>query len=391
MADGSITLNGLSANTIYTVNYTKNGVNQTASIRATDSGAVVIQNLSAGVYDHIGVSLAGCASNTAGPYTLTDPDPPAVPAVGSNTPVCSGQTLNLTATSTTPNASYSWTGPNGYTSSVQNPIITTTTTAHSGLYTVTVSINGCTSTASTNVTVNPKPAKPVVTSPVVYCQNETAVPLMAAGSNLTWYTTPGLNNGAATAPTPLTAAAGITTYYVTQTNSFGCESDAAIITITVNPSIGNNTVGSDQTICAGSMAQPLGAASGPAGGTGSYQYQWYLSVDGGASWSSIPGVTAVGYSPGTVSQTSQYKRVVTSGSCTNTSNIVTITIQGGLSNYDISASQTICAGIQPLNLAGQVPSGGDGTYGYQWQSSANGTTWNDMAGVMTADYQPPGI
>ena len=388
IANGSITLNGLSANTTYTVNYTKNGVNQAASLMATGSGALIIQNLSAGVYDHIGVSLAGCASNTAGPHTLTDPDPPAVPTVGSNTPVCSGQTLNLTATSTTPNASYSWTGPNGYTSNVQNPTITTTT-AHSGTYTVTVSINGCTSTAPTSVTVNPKPAKPAVTSPVVYCQNETAVPLTAAGSNLTWYTTPGLNSGTATAPTPLTATIGTTTYYVTQTNSFGCESDAAIITITVNSSIGNNTVGSDQTICAGSMAQPLGAASGPAGGTGSFQYQWHLSVDGGASWSSIPGANAAGYSPGTVSQTSQYKRVVNSGSCTNTSNIVTITIQGGLSHYDISASQTICSGTQPLNLAGQIPLGGDGTYGYQWQSSANGTAWNDMAGVTTADYQPP--
>ena len=67
-------------------------------------------------------------------------------------------TLNLTA-STVPGAAYSWIGPNGFTSTNQNPAITNASTNFAGLFSVTASIGGCASTpATTSVTVNP-PAK----------------------------------------------------------------------------------------------------------------------------------------------------------------------------------------------------------------------------------------
>lgn len=70
---------------------------------------------------------------------------------GSNSPVCAGGTLNLTA-STVAGASYSWTGPNGFTSSLQNPSLTYSA-AYAGTYTVQVTIPGCAipTTAYTNV------------------------------------------------------------------------------------------------------------------------------------------------------------------------------------------------------------------------------------------------
>jgi hypothetical protein len=64
-------------------------------------------------------------------------------------------TLNLTA-STVPGATYSWTGPNGFNSTNQNPSIAVATTINSGLFSVTASAGGCTSTAAvTTVTVHP--------------------------------------------------------------------------------------------------------------------------------------------------------------------------------------------------------------------------------------------
>ena len=81
--------------------------------------------------------------------------PPAAPTVGSNTPVSIGGTINLTASSVTGATGYSWTGPNGFSSSLQNPTITSATSSNSGTYTVTVTVaGGCTSSASTNVAVN---------------------------------------------------------------------------------------------------------------------------------------------------------------------------------------------------------------------------------------------
>jgi hypothetical protein len=66
---------------------------------------------------------------------------------GSNSPVCTGATLNLTA-STLSGATYSWTGPNGFTSSSQNPSFTFAP-GDAGVYTVQIASDGCIATAFT--------------------------------------------------------------------------------------------------------------------------------------------------------------------------------------------------------------------------------------------------
>jgi len=76
----------------------------------------------------------------------------------SNSPVCAGSQLNLSASSVA-GATYSWTGPNGFTSALQNPVITNVSLAASGTYTMTATLNGCTSNATTtDVVVNALPS-----------------------------------------------------------------------------------------------------------------------------------------------------------------------------------------------------------------------------------------
>ncbi|MBI3448389.1 MAG: hypothetical protein HY049_05665 [Acidobacteria bacterium] len=72
---------------------------------------------------------------------------PSAPTAGNGGPICEGALLQL-STTTVAGATYSWTGPNGFSSSVQNPSIPGATSAASGTYTVTVTVNGCTSTAA---------------------------------------------------------------------------------------------------------------------------------------------------------------------------------------------------------------------------------------------------
>lgn len=157
-ATGSITLSGLGNNLSYSVNYTKNGNPQTLTIASDGSGNVVVSNLTAGVYASFTVTINNCISNIMGPVTLSDPSPPATPTSGSNGPICSGSTLNLTSNSVTVGVSYSWTGPNGFTSTSQNPNITSATINASGNYNVTATLNNCTSAASTiSVLVKPTP------------------------------------------------------------------------------------------------------------------------------------------------------------------------------------------------------------------------------------------
>ena len=87
----------------------------------------------------------------------------APPVAGNNGPISAGMTLNLTA-STVPGATYSWTGPSGFTSTSQNPSLVNASGNASGLYSVTATVGGCASAPGTTaVTVGP-PAKVAVQS-----------------------------------------------------------------------------------------------------------------------------------------------------------------------------------------------------------------------------------
>ncbi len=74
---------------------------------------------------------------------------------GSNSPVCAGDTLRLNASG---GVSYVWSGPGGFTSTQQNPIIPNATTARSGLYKVVATdAAGLRDSAEVNVLVRPAP------------------------------------------------------------------------------------------------------------------------------------------------------------------------------------------------------------------------------------------
>jgi hypothetical protein len=101
--------------------------------------------------------LNGCTSLPVSTQVTIYPIPNA-PTVGSNSPVCITNTINLTATGN-PGALYSWTGPASFTAAVQNPSISNAALNMSGMYSVTATENGCTSPAgSTQVVVLYSPA-----------------------------------------------------------------------------------------------------------------------------------------------------------------------------------------------------------------------------------------
>jgi len=83
------------------------------------------------------------------------------------------------------------------------------------------------------VFVNPTPSAPAVTD-VRYCLNATPVALTAAGINLKWYTVASGGAAETTAPIPSTNVDGTVIYYVSQTNSFSCESPRASLLVSTN-------------------------------------------------------------------------------------------------------------------------------------------------------------
>ncbi|MEJ0091848.1 MAG: family 16 glycosylhydrolase [Limisphaerales bacterium] len=82
----------------------------------------------------------------------------ATPVAGNNGPISAGMTLNLTA-STVPGATYNWTGPNGFTSTNQNPSIVNASTNSAGIFSVTATTGGCASASGTTAVIVVPPAR----------------------------------------------------------------------------------------------------------------------------------------------------------------------------------------------------------------------------------------
>ena len=112
--------------------------------------------------------------------------------LASNSPVCANGTLNLTCNDGT---SWSWTGPNGFTSNSQNPTLNNVTSLASGTYVVAITDNnGCTDTKSIDVVVNSS-VVPTFNTPSPVCVGSTLNPLPTTSNNGiqgTW--SPALNN-----------------------------------------------------------------------------------------------------------------------------------------------------------------------------------------------------
>ena len=85
----------------------------------------------------------GCTGSLFKYFVEVNPKLPA-PAVNSNSPICVGSDIHLNTAPVT-NATYLWTGPNGFTSTLQNPVITNATAADAGTYTMAFTLRGCTS------------------------------------------------------------------------------------------------------------------------------------------------------------------------------------------------------------------------------------------------------
>jgi hypothetical protein len=97
-------------------------------------------------------NLGNCSSARTA-ISLTIRMTPSTSASNSG-PVCVGGNITLSATSVA-GGTYAWTGPNGFTSNMQNPTINGVTSAAAGVYSVVVTVNNCPSApAPTTVVVN---------------------------------------------------------------------------------------------------------------------------------------------------------------------------------------------------------------------------------------------
>ncbi len=161
------------------------------------------------------------------------------------------------------------------------------------------------------------------------------------------------------------------------------------VTITVYPLLINGSIGSNQTIFYNTKPATLNSLTLPSGGTGNYQYKWQYSTDNKTFYylSNASGAT---YSPEILTQTTYFRRQesCTGGCGVVYSNTITINVYNDLNAGLIGNDQDICYGVTPINLIGELASGSNGNYVYQWEQSTNGISWNSIPNGKSQNFQP---
>ena len=254
------------------------------------------------------------------------------------------------------------------TSGVGSSIAPTPNTSVVGItnYGVAQAVNGairCESQrAGISVSVQAFPIAPTVTSPVYYCQFQTATPLIAAGSFLRWYSLPVGGSPSSGAPTPNTSIIGNIIYYVSQSTSGGCEGPRAAITVQVSSVLPAPTVISPINYCVGASATALTAV-----GT---NLKWYTSATGGtgSGTAPVPNTSVVGSTNYFVSQSA------TNGTCESPRALLTVQVSSSLPAPTVSTSLNYCVGSTATALTAI------GT-NLKWYTSATGGTGSGTAPV----------
>lgn len=194
-----------------------------------------------------------------------------------NGPVCEGLDIELTATAIV-GAIYNWTGPNGYTSSSQNPIITSATIADAGDYSVTITVGGCATSAPsiTTVLITPSPVVVGILNNGPLCEGEDlelTAPFIA-GVTYSW-TGPGGFTSTDQSPVIVSVNEndhqGDYSLIVTDTVS-GCSSIPVTTTVFIDDQ-GSLVIitSNDGPVCEGSDVQLNVSVSG---GTPPYSFMW---------------------------------------------------------------------------------------------------------------------
>jgi hypothetical protein len=328
--------------------------------------------LATGTYTISVTNASGCVFNATTAVTV-NPTPTAT--ASNNSPICSGETLQLTGSGV---GTYAWAGPNGYSSTAQSPSITNATASLSGVYTITVTNdNNCTSTATTSVTVNPvvNPPVPQANTPIIFGASITLTATGCSGVNdvLKWYKSS--DNSLATMPVSPTVQ---TNYYAkceTTLNGITCisgnSSDVTVTVLSPTPPVATgatNCLGTPTTL----------TATGCSGSVGTFVLKWYQNADDVLVTMPVSPLVSTDY----YAKCEQTFNSVTAVS--TKSNVVTLTILNPPT--PVSTGGTVYNG-QSISLTATGCTGTLGTFTLKWyQTADNALVTMPVSPTVTTQY-----
>ena len=260
---------GLSNGSISGATFSGTGLtyNWTNSANTSVGTSANLSNVPAGVYNVSVTNAAGCSASF-GPYSIANFSAPSAPSLTVvDSVLCAGETIQITAASSAPNATFTWSGPNGFTSNGPIVSIANTTVSNSGVYSVTVTSNGCvSSSANKTVTVYAIPAVTATVLDSVLCAGETiqlTASTLAAGASYSW-TGPNFTGAGATVTIANATTANAGLYTVTISVN-GCTSAAVSKSVVVNNLPSVTVIALNDTTCVN--YSPITLVAAPSGGT----------------------------------------------------------------------------------------------------------------------------
>ena len=239
-----------------------------------------------------------------------------------------------------PPVTYTW-NPGGVNGAVFVP-------PASGIYTVTATVNGCTSTATFNYVKNTFPVVVASATPNSTCPNGNVVLTASGGATYVWQ--PGNLNGATQNVNP----AVTTIYTVTVTSAAGCTSTETVL-VTIGPNLPVMATATPNSICLGGVSQ-LAA-------TGAINYNWQPGNLNGANQNVSPTVTTT------------YTVVGTDpvAGCTGSTTIQVTIVQPPSMSIAVTPSATFCIG-EPITITAS------GALSYTWTGGiTNGVPFYPVA------------
>ena len=330
-------------------------------LSATTGATVTASPTATTTYSITGDGGNGCTATITKTVTVN-----ALPTVdvspATTVAVCAGASTTLTASGA---SSYTWTPATGL-SSTTGATVTATPTA-TITYTVTgVGANGCSNTATKQVTVNPLPNVGVNPTGISGICIGGSIVLTASGAS-TYSWSPSGSLSASTGTSVTASPTTTTTYTITGTSAAGCVGTTTkIVTATTTPVLAIAPTGTT-AICAG--------ASVTLTATGAASYSWSPAT--GLSSTTLDIVTA---SPTT---TTTYTITGTTGGC-SVSTTKTVTVNP-LPPAAITATgvTNLCTGNSVV-LNANIGAGL--TYSWRTNFVANGTTTSSFVATASGTY-----
>lgn len=359
----------LNAATISGATYAWTGPSGFTSSNQNPVIANALQN-NAGTYTAV-VTVNGCRGPGSTTTAIVNPLPGPV-NIASSGPACEGRSLRLTADSVTA-GTYSWTGPNGFSSNARSILLSSMNNNNTGEYRVAVSVAGCTGVNNSITTIlKPTPTAPVITVPTPVCQNSrlNLGASIVAGASYQW-TGPNGFDSKLSSPVIDSVRLNQSGIYSVNITVDGCVSNDRSVNVTVIPEPTKPQINSNSPLCLNDPLQLTATAGGNA------SFRWF-STNGFSSTQQNPQIASVNYS-----DSGQYAAFVLVNGCVSDTAFTKIEIdQPAVVNA--GNDQVVCANNAVVQLNGSV-SGGTNTG--IWTSNGTGR-FGTRTSSLTNSYIP---